>query len=109
MTDDLPATRREVDLLRDELHRLDDHGSRGVGALQVQLTGLVKDLTEMKADVNTHFDDVDKRFDAHQRVHDQDHRDRVTGRRWLMGIGVAGVASMAGVGGLLFEILSRLH
>ena len=102
MTDDLPATRREVDILRDEVHRLDDHGSRGVGAIQTQLTDLVKDLAEMKSEMNN-------RFEAHQRVHDQDHRDRISGRRWLITTGIAGLVSMATVVGLLIEILSKVH
>jgi hypothetical protein len=102
VTDDQPASRREVDILRGELHRLDDHGSRGVGAIQAQLTDLVKDVTEMKSEMNS-------RFEAHQRVHDQDHRDRAAGRRWLVGTGIAALMAMVAVLGLLVEILARVR
>lgn len=96
------ASRREVDLLREDLHRIDAHGSRGVGVLQNQLTELVKDLTEMKADLST-------RFEAHQRVHDQDHADRISGRRWLITTGIAGLAAMGTVIAMLADVLSHLH
>lgn len=97
-----PATQREVDILREELHRLDDHGSRGVGAIQAQLTDVVRDIIELKTEMNG-------RFEAHQRVHDQDHRERVQGRRWLIGTGIAGLVAMAAAITLLLDILSHIH
>lgn len=96
------ASQRELDQLRDELHRLDDHGSRGVGVIQAQLTDLVKDLTELKVNVDT-------RFDAHQRVHDQDRRERISGRRWFIGTAIAGLTGFAAVIGLLVEVLRQVH
>lgn len=96
------ASRREVDQLRDRIERIDDHGTRGVGALQTQVTDLVKDIAELKADLNT-------RFEAHQRVHDQDHADRISGRRWLIATGLAGVSTMGGILALLWDILQHLH
>ena len=96
------ATQREVDILREEVHRLDDHGSRGVGAIQAQLTDVVRDITELKAEMST-------RFEAHQRVHDQDHRDRVQGRRWLIGTAIAGLVAMAAALTLLVDILGHVH
>lgn len=96
------ASQREVDILRDELHRLDDHGSRGVGVIQTQLTDLVKDMTEMKSEMNS-------RFEAHQRVHDQDHNDRISGRRWLIGTGIAGIAAMAALVAMMWDVLQHVH
>src|SRR5215472_5899343 len=96
------ATRRELDLLRDEVKRIDDHGSRGVGVIQSQLTDLVKDMTELKSEVNT-------RFEGHQREHDRESRDRMAARRWLIGIGISGVLAATAVGTLLFEIMQKLH
>lgn len=96
------ATQREVDILRDEVHRLDDHGTRGVGALQAQLTDAIKDIVELRADMVA-------RFEAHSRVHEQDKRDRASGRRWLIGTGIAGVAAMAAVFAALLDILSHIH
>ena len=101
-TPDVPASRREVDLLRAEMLRLDDHGGRGVIALQVQVVDLIKDVTEMKADMNT-------KFDAHAKVHETDEQRRIAGRRWLVGSVIGGVASMATVIGMLVDVLSHLH
>jgi hypothetical protein len=98
----MPASRREVDLLRAEMLRLDDHGGRGVIALQVQLVDLVKDVTEMKVEMNT-------RFDAHVKVHADAEQRRIAGRRWMVGAVFAGAASMAAVIGMLWEILSKVH
>ena len=96
------ATRREVDMLRDDLHRMDSEGTRGIGGIQIQMTDLVKDVAELKTEMSA-------RFAAHQRVHDQDHTDRVTGRRWLIGTGVAGLAAMAAVMAMLYDILQHIH
>lgn len=102
-------TGREFDMLRAQvqanqirLTEIDDHGTKGVAAVQVQLTEVVKDLTELKTDMNA-------RFSAHEKVHSDDHKERVTGRRWLVTVTVAAVASMAAVLALLFDILSKLH
>jgi hypothetical protein len=95
------ATRRELDQLRQDLTRLDDHGSRGVGAIQLQLTELVKDTTELKTDMSN-------RFAAHEVQHEKQERERVSGRRWLIGISVTALASIATVGGLLIAILQNL-
>jgi hypothetical protein len=96
------ATRREVDQLRDDIHRIDEGGTRGVGVLQTQMINLTADLAELKAQVST-------RFEAHQRVHDQDHADRVNGRRWLIGTGIAGIMAMIAAITLLVDIARHVH
>ena len=78
MAPDEPVSQREMDQLREDVHRLDDHGTRGVAAMQSQLTDVIKDILELKSEVNT-------RFDAHQRVHEQDAAARLAGRRWAVG------------------------
>ena len=82
MTDDV--SRGEFDLLRQivaanqaRLEGIDLGGTRGVGVVQAQLTDVVKDLVELKSDVSA-------RFDAHQRVHDQDERNRASARRFTV-------------------------
>lgn len=99
------ATQREVDAvradvrdLRASLTRLDDHGTRGVGAVQAQLTEVVRDVSELKSDVIS-------RFAAHTADHVQEKRDRAAARRWLITVGVT--ASL-GVGGMFVTILSIL-
>lgn len=99
------ATRREVDQLRAELTRLDDHGSRGVGAIQLQLTELVKDITEVRNDVANVKTDVGARFDAHHQEHQQAARDQRQGRRWLIGIGLTAVLAMCALVTMVADLL----
>lgn len=106
MTD---ITRGEFDLLKDmvagnasRMESIDVHGTRGVAVLQQQVTELIKDLTEMKTENGTWQK-------SHDGEHRSDKRDRVTGRRWLIGIGFAGLAALAAVITMLFQVLSHVH
>jgi len=107
------VTRREVDMLKTasdieharistRLESMDDHGTRGVGTMQLQIVDLVKDVTELKTEMNA-------RFEAHQKVHDQDHTERVAGRRWLIGTALAGLVAMVAVIGLLVDLVRTVH
>lgn len=98
---DIPATRREVDQLRDDLHRLDDHGTRGIGALQIQVTELVKDLADLKADVNI-------RFEKHEKEHADDKQNRIIARRWLAGFAITLLVALIAVIGLLIQIYAEI-
>jgi hypothetical protein len=40
---------------------------------------------------------------------EQDRKERITRRRWLIGMGIAGLMAMSGVAGLLIELLIRTH
>lgn len=98
MDDDV---RRELDRLtqndrdlRQAIADLDNHGSRGVLQLQSQVVELIKDVSEIKVSA-----------EQHKIEHEQDHRDRVTGRRWLVGITVGAILSL---GGILVTILAVL-
>lgn len=102
-------TRGEFEMLkqlvsdtRAQITSMDNTGTKGVGVVQAQLTEVVKDLAELKGDVSL-------RFAAHQQVHEQDQQQRREGRRWLIGIGLAGIGTMATVVGLLIGVLSNLH
>jgi len=99
---DIPASRREVDQLREELHRLDDHGSRGVGTLQSQVTDLIKDLTELKADVNN-------RFEKHEKEHQDEKQNRIIARRWLAGFAITLIVALLAVIGLLLQIYAEIR
>jgi hypothetical protein len=107
------VTRRELDIMkaaadvehaeiRTRLDALDQHGSRGVLALQGQVTSLVAAVAELKTE-----------FRVYAEHHDQDHRrearDRVTGRRWLIGTGIAGVGTMGGLIALVAQLAARVH
>lgn len=120
-------TRGEFDLLKGMVERnasrtddLDNHGTRGVGVIQSQLTDVIKDLAEVKAEtkaeladtkseVSTLRTEMEGRFDKHAKQHEDEVKARITARRWLIGIGIAGLASLAAVGGLLYDIMSHLH
>jgi hypothetical protein len=78
--------------------RLDDHGSRGVGTVQAQLTDVIKDVTELKAEMNN-------RFTEHQRQHERDEDKRTTARRWSMGFAVAMIGAVGG----LYPLVLALH
>ena len=99
-----PVTRGEFDLLAQIVStnqaRLDQGG--GVGVVQAQLVGVIKDLAELKAE-------VDKRFDAHQLVHDRDQADRVNGRRWMIGTLIAALVLLVAVLGLVAQIAARVR
>lgn len=99
---DAAASQREVDILRERVEAIDAHGTRGIGAIQLQVTELIKDVTELRADTRTWQE-------GHGRQHAADQRDRVTGRRWLIGTAIAGIVAMAAILGLLLDITSRLH
>jgi hypothetical protein len=96
------VSRREVDQLRQEMLRLDDHGGRGTIALQVQLNDLVKDFAEMKVEMTN-------RFDAHSKVHADDEQRRIVGRRWVVGTVIGGAAALSAVVGMLIDILGKVH
>ena len=99
-----PVTRGEFDLLAQIVStnqaRLDQGG--GVAAVQAQLVGVIKDLAELKAE-------VDKRFDAHQLVHDRDQADRVTGRRWTIRTLIAALVLLVAVLALVAQIAARVR
>lgn len=99
----MDVSRGEFDLLKQVVarneSRLDIMDTRVV---QAQLVDLVKDFAELKVDMN-------KRFDSHDLVHKQEAKDRVSGRRWLVGIGIAGLGSMAAILTVVLEILVHVH
>ena len=106
MTDDVVVTRGEFELLKQivasnqaRLEGIDQGGTKGVAVVQAQLIEVVKDLTELKAEVNM-------RFDAHLREHAQETRDRAAARRWAIG---SAIAALAVVVTLLLNIAIRLR
>lgn len=84
------VTQRELDQLRAEVIRIDDHGTRGVGTIQAQLTEVVKDVTELKGEMNS-------RFREHQQQHEREQSDRAVNRRWGIGLAVTLFAAVAGL------------
>lgn len=92
------VSRGEFDLLKsmvkdlgDRLTSIDEHGTRGVAVIQAQLTELIKDLVEMKTEL------------ANEKTA------RLTGRRWLIGVGIAGIAACGGLITAVIAVLQHVH
>lgn len=81
---------------------MDMQGTRGVAVLVAQVSDLAKDIADDKSD-------TDKWRREHERQHEHDEQARVVGRRWIVGIGVAGLASMATVITMLQQVLVHVH
>lgn len=83
----------------DNLRRLDAidaSGTRGVAVLAVQVQEVAKDVATLAKDV-----------EAHDQRHEQEKRDRLAGRRWL----VAAAITLVGVidGPIVTVLLARGH
>lgn len=109
MTEEPYATRRELDMVIARVDSLDRDGTRGVLALQAQLTDAVKDVTELKADLTGFKKDTQKWFEKHGEQHDQDLKDRTSGRRWMIGTAIAGLLALAAVLTLLVQVFQSVH
>lgn len=93
------VSRREFDQLARVVDRIDMHGSRGIGALQQQVGDVVRDVAELKVETT-------RALAAHRDQHDEEIRERTSGRRWLVGIAVA---CLTAVGGLYPAIIYAVH
>ena len=89
MSDSEWVSRREFDHLVARVEQMDSLGTRGVGAMSVQITELAKDFSDLKADT--------KAWEAtHDKQHEQEKRERTLARRWLVGAAIAAVAAVDG-------------
>lgn len=109
MTDDQYATRRELDMVRDDIRairsQLQDFDAgigRGVPVLQDRLLELVKDMTELRTEMTT-------KFAGHLQDHKDAQRERVSGRRWLIGTVFVALGALGGLYAILIDLLSRIH
>lgn len=73
MSGDAFVTRQEFDGLANRVAWLDEHGTRGVGALQIQVNELSKDIAKVEAGQENHL-----------RQHTAEAQERTTNRRWLV-------------------------
>ena len=89
-------------MIRQRLDQIDDRGTRGVTIIQAQVTDLIKDTADFR-------DETRGWQRHHEGQHEQDQRDRTIARRWLVGAGIAGLASMATVITMLLDVLSHVH
>jgi hypothetical protein len=91
--------RTEIAELAGRLNAIDQSGTRGVSALSIQLTTVIKDMTDMQADVK------DFRRE-HLKLHEEEEASRTTRARWLISTLIAGFAVIEGP---LIYLLAHLH
>lgn len=100
------VSREEFAMLRDQvaanagrLDAIDRGGTRGVGALSVQITEVIKDVSGVQRDL------ADFRRD-HAEQHDREQAARVVTRRWLIGTIIAGFVALEAP---LAVVVTHLH
>jgi hypothetical protein len=87
------VTQREFDVLRARIDQMDQHGTRGVGTLQVRIDEIIKDLAELKvgyAEWQT----------GHLIMHKAESDDARTSRRYILTTSIAILAIVVTVLGL---------
>ena len=101
------VTRAEFDGLAQRVSWLDEHGTRGVGALQIQVTSLAKDIAKVEAAQDAHVVMHRQEASAQEQRRVTEEADRKNTRRWVVAGVIIPTASvlMAG-GGILVAILS---
>lgn len=102
-----------VDRIVKRIWDIDEHGTRGVSTLSVRIDELVKDLADIKGDMNGKFteikNDVVAWLNKHELEHDKDRERQIKGRRWLIGTLIAGGLLLVGIITLLIQISATIH
>jgi hypothetical protein len=117
--EDAFATRREFDMLASRVESIDRDGTRGVVAVQTQLTDTIKDIAELKLDMHGFKTTTTAWFSEHAKQHDedvkqrvadreQDRRERTNSKRWIIGMFVAFLAALGGMYEFLNVILQHI-
>ena len=84
---DVADLERRIGNLELRVNWLDEHGTRGVGALQIQVTQLVRDVTKVEERLDRQDAELDRRFDDAERK-------RAASRRWAWGWAIAAVIAL---------------
>lgn len=99
------ASRRELDLLREDIrtlsHRLDGldtHGPRGMLTLTANMVELTRDLAEVRGEMI-----------EHRAAHADEARSRTKTRRWAITAGLGGAGTAATLLTMMAQILAHLH
>lgn len=101
MSDESPATRREVDQLTARIDSIDRHGTRNSGLQELAIRQTAAAVESLKGEMTTGFA-------AHARQHELDRQERITGRRWRIGATWAAVGAAAALIAALFTIAGQL-
>ena len=110
------VTATEFQMLRDQVRanadrisQIDQGGTRGVAVVGVQVSEVIKDVADVRAELRADVAELRATLEQHDRRHDQENQARVTGRRWALGFAAAGAASIATIIGMLVTIAQHLH
>lgn len=105
MADDRDIDRldRRIDASEQRLAALDEHGSRGVVGLQVQVTQLIKDLAQVQPALEALRQEVKAQFALHEASHKAEEQRRTGRTRWLVGTALSLGTLLGGFVGHLIE------
>lgn len=110
------VTATEFQMLRDQvkanadrISAMDAGGTRGVAVVGVQVSEVIKDVADVRAELRADVAELRADFEKHNRRHDDEDKARVTGRRWALGFAAAAAASIATIIGMLVTIAQHLH
>lgn len=90
------------DRLTRRVEEIDVGGTRGTGAITVQLSQLSRDLSEYRV-TNASWQA------AHEAEHTSEINRRASNRKWIIGTVIAGLATMSAVVIMLATLLFRIH
>jgi hypothetical protein len=114
VTDEAPS-RGEFELLRQMvtqnhawLENMDNHGTRGIGALQQQVGDVKNDITEIKLGQAALRNDVDEKFERHSKQHETAERSRTIGKRYVVTTALAFGLLLCAMAAAIIDILSKL-
>jgi hypothetical protein len=100
------VSRREVDQLRGEVTEIRQSvdslksGNTAIAVLGTQIATVMRDLSELKADMTA-------RFTQHEKIHEDDERARSSGRRWLIGTTIAALGVIVGLYGWVALLIHK--
>ena len=86
---DVTALWRVVDDIGHRLEGIDAGGTRGIGAMSVQITEVIKDVSALQQQVATFQRE-------HEELHRREASARVVSRRWAIATAIAFLAAVEG-------------
>ena len=102
---DIDRLDRRVDIVETRLQTLDEHGSRGVVGLQIQVSQLIKELALVEPAIEKLRVEVTNQFALHETNHKGEEDRRSRRIRWLVttALTVGGLA-----GGFIGHLVEKL-
>lgn len=92
------ASRRELKALLARVTAMDEHGTRRLIGIAVQLSEMAKDLGRLETRANDH-----------ELAHQGEARARTAARRWALGFAVSVLVALVAVFGLLVQLSMRIR